>query len=127
MDYITITLAFSLIVAYALLSYFQLKKLKGKTLQVIEGKIENKQLNKLINKARALSKNRFAVYMCFQGLLINTSITIVFIVMDLLNKSNELDIFKYLIFFLIVSIVFTLTGISKANSIWQQVDNMENK
>ena len=127
MDYITITLAFFLIVAYAILSYFQLKKLKEKTLQVLERKIENKQLNKLISRARTFSKNRFAVYMCFQGLLISTSITIVLIVMDLLNKSNELDIIKYLIVFLFSSLVFSLTGIVKANSIWHQVDNMGNK
>ena len=127
MDYINIILAFSFIIAYAIIIYFHLKKLKEKISQITEGKIENKQLNKLISKARVNSKNKFAIYMCFQGLLASSFVTIVFIVIDLLNKSNGLDITNYLIFFLFVSVVFSFTGIIKANSIWQQVNNMENE
>lgn len=121
MNIINITLAFTFIIAYAIIIYLHLKKLKEKMSQVIEGEIENKPLNKLISKARAYSKKRFAVYMCFQGLLISTTVILVLIGIDLLSKSNEIGIIKYLFIFL--SVASTVTGIAKANSIWQQVDN----
>jgi len=125
---ISIIIASALIgifIASALIGNFQIKKLKEKTLKVIEGKIENKQLNKLISRARTYSKNRFVIYMCFQRLLFITSVAIFIIVMDL-NKSNEPYFRKYilplLLLILIVDSIFIV--IAKANTIWQQVDNM---
>ena len=124
MDYINIILAFLFILAYTIMSYFQIKNLKEKTIKVIEGDIENEPLNKLIKKAQASSKNRFVGYMCFQGMLFSTIMTIVLIAMDLLIKSYGFDIIQYLFLLLFLSVVFTLTGIAKANSIWKQLNSI---
>ena len=44
MNNLTIVVFVALIAAYVILSYFQLKKLKGKVDQVLKGKLENRPL-----------------------------------------------------------------------------------
>ncbi|MBW8330862.1 MAG: hypothetical protein K0M40_02495 [Prolixibacteraceae bacterium] len=118
MHYLTILLVVVLITAFAVLSYLELKKLKRKVVQILEGKLDNKQLSKLINRARTSSKNQFQTFMFFQVLKFCVITTLLFVPIDLLISSNEFDITKYLIFFLFMIVAFSLNGIARANTIW---------
>jgi hypothetical protein len=119
MNYINLTILVSLILVYAVFSYFELKSIKLKVSQVLGGKIDNKRLSKLINKAQKISKNDFALYMFLQAIMVSFFVTILLIVIDLFVISNELNILKYLFVFFFVSIVLSINGIAKANSIWK--------
>jgi hypothetical protein len=115
MNYLVFVL---LITALIVLNYFQIKKLKDNVVQIMEGKLENQQLSKLINRARTSSKKQFYTFMLFQVLKICVMFTVIFIPIDLLISSNEFDITKYLIIFLFMIVSFSLHGIARANTIW---------
>jgi len=118
MHYLTILYFVLLITAYAVLSHFQLKKLKGKVVQIMEGKLENKQLSNLINKARTSSKNQFTIFLLFKGLVFSIIFIILLIAVDLLFQSHEFDITFYIIIFLFLIVVLSLSVIARANAIW---------
>ena len=119
MNYLTIFLTMTLITAYAVLSYFQLKKLKGKVVQIMKGKLENKQLSKLINRARTSGRNQFSIFMIYQGLVFSLIFTIVLMPIDLLISSTEFDITKFIFIFLFLDCCFSLNAIARANTIWE--------
>lgn len=108
------------------LSYFQVKKVKAKVGKVINGKIENRRISKLIKKAQDSGRTKFIIYMwLWQSLIFSITITIVTGIMDLLIAKNEPDPKKYLIYFAVVLALSSLNEAIKANSIWHSIRKQE--
>ncbi len=108
-----------LLVAFATLSYFQIKKVKDKIGRINNEEIQDKKLNKIIIKAKASSKTKFIVYAWLSRSLISAIITtIVVLAMDFLIGHNEPELMKYLIVSIFIFAIITLNGVVSANSIW---------
>ncbi len=108
------------------LSYFQVKKVKANVGKVINGKIENRRIIKLIKKAQESGRTKFIIYMwLWQSLMFSILITIVTGVMDFVIANNEPDPKKYLINFAIVLALSSLNEVVKANLIWNSIRKQE--
>lgn len=120
MNYVTILTLVILILVYSILSFIQLSKIKRKIVNIINGKVEDKQLSKVLDKARILNKNKFVVYMCLShGLIFSIVTMLVVILIHVLFTNDEFDFIKYLVVFLFIIVTFTLNLLIKANLIWR--------
>ncbi len=117
MNFIPYAVLITLLAAYAAFVYYQNKKLKVKIGKVLEGKIEDKTLSKLIKRAQSSGKINFMIYLCLLWVVISIVSVIFAALFDLLKKS-ELDLPRYLVVFLFMVTSLSIGGIINANSIW---------
>jgi hypothetical protein len=119
MSEITLIMLFIILVAFSILSYFHIKKVKTMIGRIKNGKIQDKQLSRFMIKAKASSKCKFIVYAWLKTSLIHVFIaTIVVLAMDFFIGQNELELIRSLIVFLFIFAIITFIGVVSANSIW---------
>ena len=124
MNTFTLVVLIILILGFVVLKHLQIKKLKGMIVKIIAGEIENRQLSKLINRAKASNKKKFIIYTCFtEGVLVSIALTIALITLNAVVNGYLHGYEVYLISFLVSMVAFSLTAAIKANSIWRLVNH----
>ena len=124
MNTFTLVVLIMLILGFVVLKHLQIKKLKGMIVKIIAGEIENRQLSKLINRAKASKKKKFIIYTCFtEGILVSIALTIALITVNAVVNGYLHGYEVYLISFLVSMVAFSLTAAIKANSIWRLVNH----
>ncbi|HKJ79447.1 MAG TPA: hypothetical protein VKA10_07925 [Prolixibacteraceae bacterium] len=119
MNDITLVMLCILLVAFATLSYFQIKKVKDKIGKIINEEVQDKKLQKLIIKAQGSSKIKFIIYEWLSRSVISPVIvTLIMLAMDFWIGHNEPELIKYLVVSAFMFAIISLNVIVSANSIW---------